>query len=443
MAIIATKNSIGTSMPIEVSKGGTGANTLTFGGVLLGSGTGAITPLAAAATGSTLMGNTGADPSFTGSPSFSGTVTAGTGLSVTTGNAAVVAGNITLPVTNAAGTEGVITVAGTRWIHNFGTQSTYVGVNSGNTTLTTATAINNTCVGAGTGSAITSGNRSVAVGNSALGAMTTGTRNTAVGHSSMSNCTTSGYNTALGQSTLQQLGTGSYNFGAGYAGGFGLTLTDSSNICIMNQGTAGDNNTLRIGAQGAGDGQINKSFIAGIYNTTPVAAAAQAVTVTTTGQLSASNNLVLPNQCAFLAYLSVTDENVTGDTTQFIIGSGNSLTEVFDQGNNLNAASGVFTAPITARYAFYTSVILGSITIGDRAIIRLVTSNRTYASCSISPKDVETSSGYVGLPSSFLVDMDAGDTCSLQIYSSGEAGRTQDVFGTGAPQTFFSGYLVC
>ncbi len=71
--------------PIIVAEGGTGAVTLTDHGVLLGSGTGAITPLAAASTGQTLMGSTGADPSFTGSPSFSGSVTAATGLANTTG----------------------------------------------------------------------------------------------------------------------------------------------------------------------------------------------------------------------------------------------------------------------------------------------------------------------------------------------------------------------
>ena len=78
--------------PIPVLEGGTGAVTLTDHGVLLGSGTGAVTPLAAAATGATLMGSTGADPAFTGSPSFSGSVTAATGLANTTGAVAINSG---------------------------------------------------------------------------------------------------------------------------------------------------------------------------------------------------------------------------------------------------------------------------------------------------------------------------------------------------------------
>jgi|WetSurMetagenome_2_1015567.scaffolds.fasta_scaffold164149_1 hypothetical protein len=81
---------------LAVANGGTGAATLTDHGVLLGSGTGAITPLAVAATGSTLMGVTGADPAFTGSPSFSGSVTAATTLTATLGNITATNGNLNL-----------------------------------------------------------------------------------------------------------------------------------------------------------------------------------------------------------------------------------------------------------------------------------------------------------------------------------------------------------
>ena len=48
--------------PLIVAKGGTGAATLTDHGILLGSGTGAITPLGAATNGQIPIGSTGADP---------------------------------------------------------------------------------------------------------------------------------------------------------------------------------------------------------------------------------------------------------------------------------------------------------------------------------------------------------------------------------------------
>jgi hypothetical protein len=67
---------------------------LTNHAVLVGAGTDTITKLAVGATGQTLMGATGADPGWTGSPSFSGAVTAGTGITSTTGNITATAGNL-------------------------------------------------------------------------------------------------------------------------------------------------------------------------------------------------------------------------------------------------------------------------------------------------------------------------------------------------------------
>lgn len=60
---------IDVTAPLNVAHGGTGDITLTNHGVLIGAGTAAITQLAAAATGTVLIGNTGADPSFSATPS--------------------------------------------------------------------------------------------------------------------------------------------------------------------------------------------------------------------------------------------------------------------------------------------------------------------------------------------------------------------------------------
>jgi hypothetical protein len=49
---------------LAVADGGTGASTLTDHGVLVGSGTSAVTPLAVGTTGQVLLGVTGADPIF-------------------------------------------------------------------------------------------------------------------------------------------------------------------------------------------------------------------------------------------------------------------------------------------------------------------------------------------------------------------------------------------
>jgi len=55
---------IGLVDPLIVSKGGTGIATITDHGVMLGSGTAAVTPTAVGTTGDVLTGNSGADPTF-------------------------------------------------------------------------------------------------------------------------------------------------------------------------------------------------------------------------------------------------------------------------------------------------------------------------------------------------------------------------------------------
>jgi hypothetical protein len=66
---MATNNSTNTSNPITVPQGGTGATTLTIHGVLLGQTAGTIVATTAGTTGQVLTGVTGADPSFSATPS--------------------------------------------------------------------------------------------------------------------------------------------------------------------------------------------------------------------------------------------------------------------------------------------------------------------------------------------------------------------------------------
>ena len=248
--------------PIIVSEGGTGAQTLTDHGVLLGSGTGAITPLAVAATGSTLMGVTGADPAFTGSPSFSGSVTAATTITATSGN-------FVLTAATTSSSVGSLNIGGNRFLHGFGALSdanTFVGNLAGNYTLTTAVAIQNTgightsldalttgtlntAIGAYAGSGINSGQQNTAVGNQALQLMTTSNQNTAIGHFSMRNATTPFQNTAIGASALSNLLTGQTNIVIGYNAASAYVGAETNNIITGASlaGTAGESNITRIG----------------------------------------------------------------------------------------------------------------------------------------------------------------------------------------------------
>jgi|TARA_R100000149_G_scaffold65755_1_gene41348 hypothetical protein len=94
---ISVSNVSGT---LAVESGGTGASSLTDGGILLGSGTSAITVLGQATNGQIPIGSTGGDPVL-------GTITAGSGISVTNGS-----GSIEIASTSSGGTVTSIDVSG-------------------------------------------------------------------------------------------------------------------------------------------------------------------------------------------------------------------------------------------------------------------------------------------------------------------------------------------
>jgi hypothetical protein len=91
--------SLSNPVPLTVDKGGTGATTLTDHGVLLGSGTGAITPLGAMSSGQLVIGSSGADPVLA-------TLGAGTNISITNG-----AGTISIATSGAASFTWSVIVA--------------------------------------------------------------------------------------------------------------------------------------------------------------------------------------------------------------------------------------------------------------------------------------------------------------------------------------------
>jgi len=92
---------------------------------------------------------------------------------------------------------------------------------------------------------------------------------TAFGTNAFNSATSGDFNTGIGYAIFNQLLTGSYNFGAGGSNvGTNYTGAESSNILIMNAGVLGESHVMRLGTQGAGNGQINSTFIAGIVGVT-------------------------------------------------------------------------------------------------------------------------------------------------------------------------------
>lgn len=162
-------------------------------------------------------------------------------------------GNIDMPATNAAGTEGVLYLDATPHYQALGTNNTFLGEEAGNLTLTILNA----------------------------------TDETACGYQAMHHVTTGQYNTAVGSSSLH-ITTGSNNIALGYNAGSTLVAAESSNIMIGSVGVVGDGNTIRIGDDGIGVGQQDKTYIAGIYQATS-GATKEVVYIDSNFKLSSSN----------------------------------------------------------------------------------------------------------------------------------------------------------
>lgn len=250
-----------------------------------------------------------------------------------TGNSGVatsVSSNVNVITTN---TTGVFTGSGDDL--NFDYPSTNLGIGTSFPVLTSG--FNNIVLGKnGSGASITSGTRNTILGGASALSLDTGTLNTfigsnvgtdatvatsniAIGSNSLASFvgTTAGIadgNTCIGVSSLNALLTGRFNAAFGITAGQLYNSNESSNIVIMNRGTFGESNTLRIGEQGSGDRQVNRCFIAGITGVS-VSNSKQVYIDTTTGQLG---SIALDNQSDTIAIRStLIDMTQTGITTLF------------------------------------------------------------------------------------------------------------------------------
>jgi subtilisin family serine protease len=152
-----------------------------------------------------------------------------------------------------------------------------------------------------------------------------------------------------------------------------------------------------------------------------------------------ANEITTPAQPAFLAYLGTTDSNVTGDGTTFILGTGNALTEVFDQNSDFNV-NGTFTAPITGKYCLAASVYLQGLD-GTQlvAVIDIYAGGASYRLAQIDPIKTRDASNEITISGSALINLTAGNTA--KVYITIYSGNKVVDIGSTNRYTCFSGYL--
>jgi hypothetical protein len=140
-------------------------------------------------------------------------------------------------------------------------------------------------------------------------------------------------------------------------------------------------------------------------------------------------------QPCFLTYQTSYQSAATGDGTVATVLFG---TEVVDKGGDLSGTT--FTAPVTGMYQINANVHCDSLASGHtNGQIRIAPSNRNLIGNHNNPYASGNASGEYGYGNSVIADMDAGDTCVIQVYIVGAAKAVRFSSGT---VTRFSGCLI-
>lgn len=405
--IMDSVGQVGTQAQLAVAQGGTGAATLTDHGVMLGSGTAAVSVTAVGATGEVLTGVTGGDPVWAAPAASSISITGDSGGALV-GVAFTFTGDTTgLTFAGGGSTE---TLGGTLVVANGGT---------GAVTLTD----HGVLVGSGT---------------SAIDALAVGSTGTLL-------VGVTGADPAFGTSA-----TGDFTFtSATAAQDRALTVSNTdatgasysaAHLELITQSASTGDPYVRFNVNGGQD------YAIGIDNSASDALLIKDDTNPSTGNtlwsMTSAGERTMPLQPAFAAYLATSDLNVTGNGTNYQMGQGNALTENFDQGGDFNT-NGTFTAPVTGKYALLTGYLVQQCTTATNSDLNITTSNGAWRSMQQNPATVSVA-GSFGFGMSIFADMDSGDTAVSNMNMSGIGADTADVFGSGGDRrTWFSGYLVC
>jgi len=267
--------------------------------------------------------------------------------------------------------------------------------------------------------------------------------------------------------------TGEYKFGHGgppsalvatystwtQAGGFTMGINTGANAANINTGSGGCTITAGNGpiALASGTGAVNigtdataktvtvgnttgASVLALKYGTgdmTLASATGTVISALDTGEVT------MPLQSAFLAYQASDALDVTGDGTNYTLGTTVDLTEIYDQNADFDPTSGVFTSPITGKYLLGSNVLLGGVTTNAKwGTFYISTSNRSYFINVGDPGKYFDSDGKLSYTGKVMADMDAGDVATVLVQAN-NAGKVMDVLGAATAETIFYGNLIC
>lgn len=274
------------------------------------------------------------------------------------------------------------------FIHTTGLVNTFVGVDSGNLTLS---GTGNTGLGNNALHALTTGTNSTAFGYGALQANTTGLSNSAFGQGTLVVNTTGNYNAAFGIQSLVANTTGDHNIGFGLSA-MSNNTTGSFNVAVGNNAgaanTTGTNNTF-IG-YGA-DTDTNNYTTATAIGYTAKTGSSYATAIG--GASYAGNTAGGGFAEVAIGYGAIADSNGVGANEAVAIGAGASAT-----GDKTTAIGGAATASGGSFAMGYGATATGTLAF----TMGYLSSTAAYSSIAIGPFTTATANNQLllggGLP---------------------------------------------
>lgn len=258
---------------------------------------------------------------------------------------------------------------------------------------------------------------------------------------------------------LSDVGGITLNSGLASASAINITSSDLGGGWTLNSGTAGVTlaNTGKLSLAGAAASDIT---ITGAFDLTLASTLGRAILqsgkaatdaiklnasdaaggitmIAGTGNINMTGNVLKSTNPTFLLNLAASQLNVTGTGTAYTLGTGATLTKIFDYGTNATT-SGVFTAPVTGVYDLRSQITVTGTTIATTFVISIVTTARTYSQTFIRA----ASANDQAIAISALCDMTATDTAHVTIAVTGEGADTDDILGAATVETYFCGNLI-
>ena len=201
--------------------------------------------------------------------------------------------------------------------------------------------------------------------------------------------------------------------------------------------------TLTIGDAGAEDTKIvfdgnAQDFHIGLDDSADDLVIGLGSTLGTTSHIviDEAGHVTKPLQPAFMANKSASGQTPSANTATTVVFEN----EVFDNNADYNNSNYTFTAPVTGRYWFHTRIRVDEVGGGTGIYsVRLVSSNRTIHNTQVDLSDyLDGTMDRMTFTCTGLLDMDASDTCKVQVYEDSGYEIEDEV-----EETYFMGYLVC